>query len=40
VEREFADEIRRQWLLTLLAGVLLIGAFGVALNGLLTRKGA
>ncbi|HJS31355.1 MAG TPA: ethylbenzene dehydrogenase-related protein, partial [Alphaproteobacteria bacterium] len=40
VEMEFADAIRRQWLLTLLAGVLLIAAFGVALNGLLARKGA
>ncbi len=40
VEREFADAIRRQWLFTLLGGVLLIGAFGVALNGLLVRKGA
>jgi Ethylbenzene dehydrogenase len=40
VEREFADAIRRQWLFTLLGGILLIGAFGIALNGLLVRKGA
>jgi len=40
VEMEFADAIRRQWLLTLLGGVLLIAAFGVALNGLLAPKGA
>jgi hypothetical protein len=40
VEVEFADEIRRQWLLTLAAGVLLIVAFGVAINGILVRKGA
>ena len=32
VEAEFADAIRRQWLLTMLAGVLLIAGFGVALN--------
>jgi hypothetical protein len=37
VEAEFADEIRRQWLLTLLAGVVLIGAFGFALNQVLKR---
>jgi hypothetical protein len=40
VEVEFADEIRNQWLLTLAGGVLLILAFGVALNGLIGRKGA
>ena len=40
VEVEFAEEIRRQWLYTLLAGVLLILGFGVALIGLLRRKGA
>lgn len=40
VEQEFAEEIRSQWLLTLLGGVLLIVAFGVALNGTLGRKGA
>jgi hypothetical protein len=40
VEREFADAIRQQWLFTMLAGVLLIAAFGVALTGLLGRKGA
>jgi hypothetical protein len=39
VEREFADPIRRQWLFTMLAGLLLIGGFAVALNGLLARKG-
>ena len=38
VEMEFADAIRHQWLLTLLAGVLLIAGFGVALNLLLARK--
>jgi hypothetical protein len=32
VEAEFADAIRRQWLLTMLAGVLLIAGFGIALN--------
>ena len=40
VEREFAEEIRQQWLVTLVAGVLLIAAFGFALNRLLSRKGA
>ncbi|MFH1793631.1 MAG: ethylbenzene dehydrogenase-related protein [Pseudomonadota bacterium] len=41
IEREFKDEIRRQWLLTLLAGVALIIAFGVALNtSIASRKGA
>lgn len=38
IEVEFADEIRRQWLWTLLAGVAMIAAFGVALNQLLKRK--
>jgi hypothetical protein len=38
VEREFADAIRRQWLLTMLAGVLLIAGFGIALNLLLKRR--
>lgn len=38
IEAEFADEIRRQWLLTILAGIGLITAFGVALNQLLKRK--
>ena len=38
VEAEFADAIRRQWLLTMLAGVLLIAGFGIALNLLLSRK--
>jgi len=32
VEAEFADAIRRQWLLTMFAGLLLIAGFGVALN--------
>lgn len=41
VEMEFNDAIRRQWLLTMLAGVLLIAAFAVALNATLKRgKGA
>jgi hypothetical protein len=40
VEREFANEIRRQWLYTLFAGVLLIVGFGIALNGLLARRRA
>lgn len=38
IEAEFADEIQRQWLLTLVAGVALILAFGFALNQLLKRK--
>jgi len=38
VEAEFADAIRRQWLLTMAAGILLIAGFGVALNLLLARK--
>jgi Ethylbenzene dehydrogenase len=38
IEAEFADAIRRQWLLTMFAGVLLIAGFGVALNLLLKRK--
>jgi hypothetical protein len=40
VEAEFADAIRWQWFLTIIAGVLLIVGFGVALNGLSARKGA
>jgi hypothetical protein len=32
VEAEFADAIRSQWLLTVLAGVVLIAGFGIALN--------
>jgi hypothetical protein len=40
VEGEFAEAIRRQWLLTMAAGVLLIVGFGIALNGLSARKGA
>ena len=40
VEMEFDDEIRWQWLLTLVGGVLLIAGFGFALNTLLGRKGA
>ena len=39
VEREFADPIRRQWLFTLGGGVLLIAGFGVAVTGLLRRRG-
>ncbi|HEX6000417.1 MAG TPA: ethylbenzene dehydrogenase-related protein [Hyphomicrobiaceae bacterium] len=39
VEAEFAEAIRWQWLLTVGAGVLLIAGFGIALNGLLARKG-
>jgi len=41
VEREFQPQIARQWLLTLLAGVLLIAACGVALHATLSnREGA
>jgi hypothetical protein len=41
IEGEFHPQIVRQWLFTLLAGVLLIAAFGFALNATLsTRKGA
>ena len=40
VEAEFADAIRRQWLFTMIAGVLLILGFGVGLNGVLGRGGA
>ena len=39
VEGEFAEAIRWQWLLTMVAGVLLIIGFGIALNGLSARKG-
>lgn len=38
IEAEFADAIYRQWLWTLLAGVALIAAFGIALNQLLKRN--
>jgi hypothetical protein len=38
VEAEFAGAIRRQWLLTMIAGVLLIAGFGVALNLLLVPR--
>lgn len=38
VEVEFADAIRRQWLLTLVAGLVLIAGFGIALNLLLARR--
>jgi hypothetical protein len=38
VEMEFFDAIRRQWLYTLLAGLLLIAAFGLALNLLMRGK--
>ena len=37
VEMEFNDAIRRQWLLTMLAGVLLIAGFVVAINATLNR---
>lgn len=37
VEMEFRDEIRRQWLLTLAAGVVLIAAFGFALTSTIGR---
>lgn len=40
VEMEFNDEIKRQWLYTLAAGVVLIIAFGVAINLLGDRKEA
>lgn len=41
IETEFRDEIRRQWLLTILGGVILIAGFGVALNrAVSTLKGA
>lgn len=41
IEGEFRPQIVRQWHFTLLAGVLLIAAFGFALNATLsTRKGA
>jgi hypothetical protein len=38
IEAEFADAIRSQWLLTVVAGVILIAGFGVAMNLLLKRK--
>ncbi len=38
VEMEFKEEIQRQWLFTMLAGLGLIVAFGVAINLLMTRK--
>jgi hypothetical protein len=38
IEAEFRDVIRRQWLLTMLAGVLLIAGFGVALNMLIKHR--
>ena len=38
IEAEFADAIRTQWLLTMLAGVLLIAGFGVALSLLIQRQ--
>lgn len=41
IEMEFNDAIRRQWLLTMLAGLLLIAAFAVAMNATLkSGKGA
>jgi len=39
VEAEFAQAIKRQWFLTMVAGVLLIIGFGIALNGLPGRRG-
>jgi hypothetical protein len=39
VEGEFAEAIKRQWFPTMVAGVLLIVGFGIALNGLSARKG-
>ncbi|MBI4274492.1 MAG: hypothetical protein HY659_07310 [Rhizobiales bacterium] len=38
IELEFSDAIRRQWAITMLAGIVLIAGFGVALNLLLKRK--
>jgi hypothetical protein len=38
VESDFAHEIKRQWLLTLIGGILLIAAFAVALNLLFRRE--
>ena len=38
IEREFAEPIGRQWLLTMLAGLLLIGAFGFALLSITPKK--
>lgn len=38
IEAEFVDAIRRQWMLTLLAGIGLIVGFGIALNLLIQRK--
>ncbi|MBL8662833.1 MAG: hypothetical protein JNM29_08405 [Candidatus Odyssella sp.] len=38
IEAEFTDAIRGQWLLTMLAGIALIVAFGVGLNLPLKRK--
>lgn len=38
IEAEFSDEISRQWFWTLLAGVGMIAAFGIALNQLLKSK--
>ena len=40
VEGEFAEAIKWQWLFTMVGRVLLIIGFGIALNGLLGRKGA
>lgn len=38
VEMEFKEEIQRQWLFTMLAGLGLIAAFGVAVNLQIARK--
>lgn len=40
IEMEFYDEIRRQWVLTLIASLALVAAFGLAINWLLPRKEA
>jgi len=38
IEAEFADAIRRQWLYTLVGGLLLIAGFGVAINSLMKKR--
>ncbi|WP_300297394.1 ethylbenzene dehydrogenase-related protein [Ferrovibrio sp.] len=38
IEAEFAEAIKTQWRLTLLAGIGLLAAFGIALNLLIQRK--
>lgn len=39
VEMEFAPQIQRQWLLTMLAGIALIAGFGIALVSIVAPKG-